>query len=228
MEKIGIIFDWDGVIVDSSIQHQKSWEALALEEKKVLPEGHFKKGFGRKNSYIIPEVLGWSTDPKEIERLADRKEELYREYVAKEGVKVLEGAREFLTELKKANIPFGIGSSTPRANIDLIIQREQLDGLFQVIISAEDVKQGKPNPEVFLKVAERLGVTPKNSLVFEDAYVGIEAALAGGMVAVAVATTHSADSFTNSHWVVNSLKNIDIPTLERLICSRQRQNRITV
>lgn len=216
---MGIIFDWDGVIVDSSLQHQKSWDELAIEEKKNLPEGHFKKGFGRKNSYIIPEVLGWSRDAQEIERLANRKEELYREIVAHNGVIVLEGVRELLIALKQKGIPFGIGSSTPRANIELILQREHLKDYFEVIVSAEDVKEGKPNPEVFLKVAQRLGVEPNKAIVFEDTQVGVDAARAGGMLAVAVATTCGGFFFTNSSLVVKSLKKVDIPMLESLVCS---------
>ena len=81
MSKFAAIFDWDGVVIDSSAQHEKSWELLAAETGRSLPTGHFKKGFGKKNQVIIQEILGWSYDPEEIRRLGDRKEELYRELV---------------------------------------------------------------------------------------------------------------------------------------------------
>ena len=93
MSTIGAIFDWDGVVIDSSAQHEKSWELLAAEIGKTLPPGHFKKGFGKKNQLIIPEILAWSNDPEEIERLGDRKEELYRELVGQGGMTVLPGAQ---------------------------------------------------------------------------------------------------------------------------------------
>ncbi|HET7238289.1 MAG TPA: hypothetical protein VFI76_04645, partial [Terrimicrobiaceae bacterium] len=89
MKTIGAIFDWDGVVIDSSVQHERSWELLSDEIGKALPPGHFKKGFGKKNQLIIPEILGWSHDPAEIERLGNRKEELYRELVAQGGMIVL-------------------------------------------------------------------------------------------------------------------------------------------
>ena len=70
----GVIFDWDGVVIDSSSLHEKSWERLAEESGNDLPEDHFKKGFGKRNAVIIPEILGWSKDPEVIELLGKRKE----------------------------------------------------------------------------------------------------------------------------------------------------------
>jgi beta-phosphoglucomutase-like phosphatase (HAD superfamily) len=119
LSTIGAIFDWDGVVIDSSAQHERSWELLAAEIGKALPPGHFKRGFGKKNQLIIPEILAWSDDPEEIERLGDRKEELYRELVGQGGMTVLPGARELLAMLKSSGIPRAVGSSTshqPRGN----------------------------------------------------------------------------------------------------------------
>ena len=93
MSKFAAIFDWDGVVIDSSAQHEKSWDLLAAETGKSLPAGHFKKGFGKKNQVIIQGVLGWSRDPEEIEGLGDRKEELYRELVRQGGVTILPGGQ---------------------------------------------------------------------------------------------------------------------------------------
>src|SRR5262245_44530692 len=115
----GAIFDWDGVIIDSSSHHEESWERLADETGKLLPDGHFKKGFGRKNEFIIPEILDWARDAAEIQRLSLRKEALYREVVAERGVDALPGVRVWLERLREANVPCVIGSSTHRANIEL-------------------------------------------------------------------------------------------------------------
>jgi HAD superfamily hydrolase (TIGR01509 family) len=186
----GAIFDWDGVIIDSSRCHEVSWDRLAKEEKQSLPEGHFKAGFGRKNEYIIPNILGWTNEEPEIQRLGLRKEELYRAVVAECGVVALPGTRTWLERLREAGVPCVIGSSTHRANIDLTLSQIGLGPFFQAIVSAEDVKVGKPNPEVFLKAAGKIGRDPRKCVVFEDAYAGLEAAAAGGMRRVAVATTH--------------------------------------
>ncbi|MDR0534890.1 MAG: HAD family phosphatase [Puniceicoccales bacterium] len=186
------IFDWDGVIVDSSSAHARSWELLASEEGLPLPEGHFKKGFGRKNEYIIPHILGWAveTDHAGIARLGARKEELYREVIASEGLVLLPGVRDLLGGLNCEKIPCAVGSSTHRENIELGIRILGLEGLFQGIVSSKDVTAGKPAPEVFLKAAASVGCAPGRGVVFEDALVGIEAGLAGGFKVVAVATTN--------------------------------------
>lgn len=190
MEKIGVLFDWDGVIIDSSRQHEESWERLAKEERCALPEGHFKAGFGKKNEWIIPNLLNWASDEAEIHRLSLRKEALYRDIVVEKGLHALPGVREFLIRLRDAGVPNCIGSSTHRENIATILHVLGFEGLFGGMVTAEDVKQGKPHPDVFLKAAEKTGCAPERCIVFEDAFAGIEAARAGGMKVVGVATTH--------------------------------------
>lgn len=187
---LGVLFDWDGVIIDSSAQHEESWERLATEERKNLPVDHFKKGFGMKNERIIPELLGWATTEAEIRRLSLRKEALYRDIVRERGIAALPGVAVFLHRLRDAGVPFSVGSSTHRENINTILNVLGFSGLFSGIVTAENVKQGKPHPDVFLKAAETIGRRPENCVVFEDAFVGIEAARAGGMKVVGVATTH--------------------------------------
>jgi beta-phosphoglucomutase family hydrolase len=198
LANLGVLFDWDGVIIDSSAQHEESWERLAKEERKFLPADHFKHGFGMKNEKIIPELLSWAeaADVAEIGRLSLRKEALYREIVRERGIEALPGVAVFLRRLRDAGVPFSIGSSTHRENIDTILDVLGFTGLFSGIVTAEDVKQGKPNPDVFLKAAEKIGRRPENCVVFEDAFVGIAAARAGGMKVVGVATTHPLGDLT--------------------------------
>jgi HAD superfamily hydrolase (TIGR01509 family) len=201
----GALFDWDGVIIDSSKHHEVSWERLAREAGRPLPEGHFKKGFGRKNEFIIPEILGWTRDAAEILRLSLRKEELYRTVVADRGLDPLPGVRTWLERLRDAGVPCAIGSSTHRANIDLSLGLIGLAEFFSAIVTAEDVSHGKPDPEVFLTAAARLDRLPERCVVFEDALVGIEAAHAGGMRVVAVATTHPLAQLTAADRAVRRL-----------------------
>jgi beta-phosphoglucomutase family hydrolase len=204
------IFDWDGVIIDSSAQHKKSWELLAEEEGRGLPDGHFKKGFGMKNESIIPGVLHWTGDPEEIDRLSERKEEIYRELLKKDGIKPLPGVRDFLEKLQAAGIPCVVGSSTLRINIETALDLTGLHRYFPNIISAKDVEHGKPNPEVFLKAAGRIGIPPERCVVFEDAHHGIEAALAAGMKAVGITSTHAKDTLEEAHRVVHSLEELSL------------------
>ena len=184
------IFDWDGVIIDSSRQHEESWERLSREIGKPLPEGHFKAGFGRKNEFIIPHLLNWEDREVEVRRLSLRKEALYREIVRERGLEPLPGVRTWLDRLAASGIPCAVGSSTHRENIEAALEMLGFREYFSKIVTSEDVSHGKPDPEVFLKAAEKLGMPPARCVVFEDAHVGIEAAQRAGMRVVAVATTN--------------------------------------
>ncbi|MDR2512254.1 MAG: HAD family phosphatase [Puniceicoccales bacterium] len=215
------IFDWDGVIVDSSTAHERSWERLANDEKLPLPDGHFKKGFGRKNEYIIPYILGWATptDTARIAHLGARKEALYREIIAEDGLAPLPGVSELLESLNRERIPCAVGSSTHRANIDLSIRVLGFQSLFAGIVSSEDVTNGKPAPDVFLKAAASVGCTPGHGVVFEDALVGIEAGLAGGFKVIAVATTNPENllATAGAHRVVHRLTAVSPTTVRELM-----------
>jgi beta-phosphoglucomutase family hydrolase len=208
MIRAGALFDWDGVVIDSSEKHERSWELLSAEIGRPLPPDHFLRGFGRKNQFIIPEILGWTHDPAEIQRLADRKEELYRELVRESGVKILPGARELLAALREAGLPRAIGSSTPRANLEAIFASTGLDEFFDAVVSAEDVVHGKPAPDVFLKGAELLRLPPERCVVFEDALFGIEAGHRAGMKVIAVATTNPIERLQHAERAVHSLEEI--------------------
>ena len=215
------IFDWDGVIVDSSAAHEQSWRLLAESEGLDLPADHFKRGFGRKNEYIIPHILGWAEegDTDDIARYGARKEELYREIIAAEGLDPLPGVRDLLEGLNRSGIPCAVGSSTHRKNIDLSIRVLKLDGLFQGIVSSEDVTNGKPAPDVFLKAAASVGCAPGRGVVFEDALVGVEAGLTGGFKVIAVATTNPEDviAASGAHRVVHRLTAINADLVRELI-----------
>jgi len=204
----GVIFDWDGVVIDSSAQHERSWELLAEEIGKPLPEGHFLKGFGKKNNVIIPELLNWSHDPAEIAALGERKEELYRELVRASGVHILPGARELLSALIEAGMPRSVGSSTPRSNLDAIFAATGLGALFDAVVCGDDVTKGKPAPDVFLLAASKLGLAPEDCLVIEDAHVGIQAARSAGMLVLAVATTNPLADLQYADAAVQSLAEV--------------------
>jgi HAD superfamily hydrolase (TIGR01509 family) len=211
----GAIFDWDGVIIDSSRHHEESWERLAREERRELPEGHFKAGFGRKNQYIIPEILGWARQQAEIDRISLRKEALYREVVREWGLESLPGVKTWLERLRDAGVPCAIGSSTHRPNIDLSLGILGFASFFSAIVAAEDVTLGKPDPQVFLVAASRIKRPPERCVVFEDAFVGIEAAKAGGMRVIGVATTNPPEALNDADCAVRRLDELQVDELAR-------------
>ena len=211
----GAIFDWDGVIIDSSRHHEKSWELLAQEEGLLLPPDSFRLGFGRKNQIIIPEIYRWTNDPVEIERIGNRKEAIYRELMAADHLEPLPGVREWLQALCDAGVPCAVGSSTPRANLDAALARLDIAHFFSTIVSAEDVTLGKPNPEVFLKAAARINRAPGCCVVFEDAHAGIAAARAAGMRVIGIASTHPPEELSQADLAVRSMSELSVEQVGR-------------
>ena len=214
--KPGALFDWDGVVIDSSKQHEESWELLAAEIGKPLPDDHFLRGFGMKNQVIIPRILGWSEDPDEIHRYSLRKEELYSEIVRERGIEPLPGVVALLQILQEHGVPCAVASSTHRENIETIFDAIGVREYFAAVVTAEDVAHGKPDPEVFLKSAEKIGRNPRHCVVFEDAHVGIEAGLAAGAKVIAVATTNPLHSLGKAHLAVASLQDVSWPLFRGL------------
>lgn len=214
-EDIGFIFDWDGVVIDSHAQHEESWKLLFDELGRPMPEGFFKRTFGMRNQQIIPMCFDFvrTDDHAEISRIGDRKEELYRKILRRDGITPLPGVVPLLQEMRSLNMPRAVGSSTPRKNIETVMTMAGLEGLFDAVVSAEDVTIGKPDPQVFLKGAQRIGREAARCVVFEDAHVGIEAGKRGGMKVVGLATTHPIASLTGADVALPSLEGASVASL---------------
>jgi beta-phosphoglucomutase family hydrolase len=210
------IFDWDGVIIDSSEHHIEGWRRFAKEENFVFPEHLFKQSFGMKNEEIIPKLWKWTDDPDEIRRIDRKKEALYRDIMKEKGLVALPGVYELLSLLKKNNVPCAIGSSAPMANIATGLEILDYGHFFQAIVSGEDVKLGKPDPQIFLTASFRLAVVPQRCIVFEDAKVGVAAAIAGNMKVVAVTNTYPAEDLSDADLIVPSLELVTLSALQNL------------
>jgi beta-phosphoglucomutase len=182
------IFDLDGVVVDTAKYHFLAWKALAEELGfEFTPENNERlKGVSRMQSLeILLKIGGLNFPEKEKLAMAERKNALYVSYIEKMTPdEILPGARQFLRELKANGIRTALGSASK--NAPMILERLQLSGMFDVVIDGNSISEAKPNPEVFLKGAEKLGVAPANCVVFEDAIAGIEAARNGGMQCVGI------------------------------------------
>lgn len=213
----GAVFDWDGVIVDSANLHQLSWEIMAQQEKKVFHPDSFVKGFGMTNEVIIPAILGWATDPEQIRRLAHEKEETYRRLVREKGLSALPGVEIFLRRLKDAGIPCVVGSSTERANLECAIDVLQLREYLPLMVAGDEVRHGKPEPDIFLKAAEKIRMPPSRCIVFEDAVAGIKAARAAGMKVVAVTTTRKAGDLQEADIIVGRLDLLTAESIQALL-----------
>jgi HAD superfamily hydrolase (TIGR01509 family) len=178
----------DGVLVDSADAHRRAWQELGRETGVCFSDALFARTFGQRNENIIPVWLG-EASPARVAKLGDRKEVLYRELVRQGAVLVYPGVGVLFAALRRCGARLAVASSGPRANVDMLMRQLGVTSVVHASLAAEDVKQGKPHPEVFLKAAERLRVPAEQCAVVEDSVHGVEAAKRAGMLAVAVLTT---------------------------------------
>ena len=209
-----VIWDLDGVIIDSAQEHLKAWQRLARETGVTFTEEQFWSTFGQRNDAIIPTVWG-AHPPERVRELADQKEAYFREFV-RETAAPLPGAIELLSALHDAGYAQALASSTPMANIQLISDVLGLRRYLSVLISGETVPHGKPAPDVFLKAAEELKVEPTKCLVIEDAVAGVEAAHAGGMRCIAVAGERDLPGLRKAEMVVRDLREVTVARIRQL------------
>jgi beta-phosphoglucomutase family hydrolase len=189
-ENRGVIFDLDGVLLDSAEFHKESWYRLAGELGIPYTDAFFVETFGMTNHAIIPRMVKREVPPGELDRLSERKEFLFREQ-AKGRISLFEGAIPLFEELKREGFRLALGTSTPESNVRFFYAELGLDRHLRAYTCSNDVNSGKPDPEVFLLAAERLGLPPARCVVVEDAVAGVQAANAGGMRCIAVTTTRT-------------------------------------
>lgn len=221
-----VIWDMDGVIADTALYHMQAWQK-ALRKKGVdFTEEDFQKYFGQRNEEIIGKVLGEEITKDEMDEIAIEKEESFRSLV-RPNVRLLPGVIDLMKVLSKNDFIMALASSTPMKNIQLLTQSLGIDRCFQSIISAEDVTEGKPNPQVFLLAAESLAIEPGNCIVIEDAVAGITAAKKAGMLCLAVTNTHPRERLVEADLVVDTLEAVTIESLIGLLNNRlKKENRV--
>jgi HAD superfamily hydrolase (TIGR01509 family) len=180
------LWDLDGTLVDSENYHWQSWRDVLTPEGLAITHEQFLASFGMKNDPIMREWLGAGYTPERAVRLAEAKEADYRRLVAEYGLQPKPWAKEWLTDLHAAGWKQAIVTSAPAANADVMLHALGLLSLFETVVTAEDVSAGKPDPEVFLTAASRLGVAPDRCIVVEDAMAGIEGARRAGMKSIGI------------------------------------------
>ena len=210
-----VLWDLDGTLADSSEYHWRSWQTALEAEGVKITEANFLASFGQRNHEILTNWLGAAADPERIMRVGDAKEAYYRHLIATEGLTPLPGVIKWVRALHATCWSQAIASSAPRLNVELMHRTLDFAGLIDTLVGAEDVRMGKPNPEVFLVAAHRLGVSPNRCVVIEDAWAGIEAARRAGMHSVKVGggAAHAADV------VVQSLSDLPADAFDRLVGS---------
>lgn len=220
------IFDLDGTLIDSFDAHWRSWHGMCARHGVALTHERFVRSFGMRNDRIIG--LYWGEDGHEppaadvAARLADEKEALYREIVAR-SFPAMAGGRELLERLHAAGWMLAVGTSGPPENLRVAVDGLGASRWFHAEVCGMDVAHGKPAPDIFLKAAERLGVPPARCVVVEDAVPGIEAAHAAGMPCVAICSMgHTHEELASAERVIDRFDELTAGSLRALLDAGMR------
>lgn len=212
---LAVIFDMDGVIVDTADFHFKSWQYAFKKAGVDFKRKDFTGLFGRRNDAIIRTVLKREVSPQEIEQIAGEKEKYFLENVAGH-VSAFPGAIELIKDLAGMGIKTAIASSAPPENIQLLLSSLDIKQYFQQFVSGIEVTESKPSPLIYLLAARKLGIAPENCIVFEDAVAGVTGAKRGGMHCVGFTSTNSRENLQEADLVVDSLEEVSVSSLVKL------------
>ncbi|MFB3779520.1 MAG: HAD family hydrolase [Bryobacteraceae bacterium] len=189
MSGLGLIFDLDGVIVDSNPVHTVSWRVYLRRCGMEPPENFERRMYGLRNDDIVRDLFGAGLDPAEVSRHGSDKEALYRELMRPVlHEHLVPGLVSFLERHRE--VPMAVATNGERANAEFVLEGGEVRRYFRVVVDGGQVSRPKPDPEIYLRAAELLGMPPADCIVFEDSVAGVEAARAAGTRVVALTTTH--------------------------------------
>jgi beta-phosphoglucomutase len=201
---LALIFDLDGVIVDSNPLHREAWATFNRRYGLETTEAMLQGMYGRRNDQIVRDFFGDGLPPEEVAARGAAKEELYREMVGSRIEQILvPGLRSFLDFYHGA--PIAVASNAEPENVNFLLDRAGLRPYFRVVVDGHQALHPKPHPEIYQRAAALLDIAPANCIVFEDSHTGIAAARAAGMRVIGIRTTEvnlpgtdiTADNFLN-------------------------------
>lgn len=220
MRQLAVIFDLDGVLVDSYEAHFVSWSRLYGELGVAYSEAAFAADFGRTSRDILRRQFGEQLSEERICALDERKEALFRD-VLREKFPAMDGAVELIDSLAADRVSLAVGSSGPPENIELCLEKLGRRQKFGVVVTGLDVQRGKPDPQVFQLAAQRLEVPVSSCAVVEDAVHGVEAANRAGMISIGLTGTTGRERLSSATLVVDSLRELTTNRIRELVTKRR-------
>jgi len=215
-----VIFDADGVLIDSYRAHFEAWKAMGRRLGRDLPEQRFAGTFGMRNEDLMPLLWDDAVAPEDVPAWSDWKEATYRKILLRD-FPAMDGARELIDALRAAGFRLAVGSSGPPENVAACLRGLDRADAFDATVDGSEVSRGKPEPEVFLTAAAKLGVAPGRCAVVEDAVAGLEAAKRAGMAAVGLTGTNIRETLaSHADRVVDSLRDLTPEAIAALIDGR--------
>lgn len=216
MNLFGVVFDMDGVIVDTNPYHKISLKQFCEKYGyHFSDEELIKRIYGRTNNEWITNLFGKLSKERLLE-LGEEKEAMFRA-LYKDAIAPVAGLKLFLEKLSNQKIPCAIGTSAPRSNVDFVLNNTGLRNYFPVILDQSHVEHGKPNPEIYLKTAQALTLAPAQTIVFEDSLSGIEAAQRAGARVVGVTTTHTPAELKHCDLVIPDFTQLELESLAMIL-----------
>lgn len=216
MRDFAIIFDMDGVIVDTNAFHKKAIHQFCRKYGFELTEEQLRTSvYGRTNKDWITNLFGTLSE-NQLQSYADEKEHLFRELYAPH-IKPVKGLVAFLEKLVNASIPRAIATSAPRANVDFVLDKTMLGKYFDTILDERMVTYGKPNPEIYLKTARALGLPNDRCIVIEDSLSGVTAGVNSGSKVIGITTTHTREELTEASFIINDFDELSLLNLTDIL-----------
>ena len=216
-QNMAVIWDVDGTIVDTAELHFQAWHTVFAKMGFNFSYENFRKDFGMRNDMVIRNFLGEHLIGQDVHAISDEKNRIYRDALQPSTLRPMSGAIALLEALYMHGIPMAVASSATCQNIEIVLRVLGIQHMFQAIVSGEEVFHGKPNPEIYQKAANKLQIEARHCVVIEDAIGGITGACAAGMHSIGVAVNHPPSSLQAADVVVNTLSQISVTDIEKLI-----------
>lgn len=202
------IWDLDGTLVNTEQAHFESWRSLLHEYGRDLDYAEFRPTFGRRNDDVLTHHFGFDPNDVDIDALGRRKESFFLADLEKNGVRCQLGAEELVNHFSKLGFSQAIASSAPRENIDFIVRRLPFSSTFEAIVSAEEIRHGKPAPDIVLKAAEGLNVPVSRAVVLEDAPAGVASGKSAGAKVLAIEAAFNRELLQQADLIVKSFEEV--------------------
>lgn len=220
-----VIFDMDGVLIDSNPFHLRIWKAFLAQHRIAFnPETLGAQIFGQRDDKALRMFFGADLADDQAARWSEELEHNFRE-AFRAHAKPLPGVAELIRECQARAIPMAVASSAMKKNVDFVVDALELKSYFQAIVSGDEVSHPKPDPEIYLAAASHLGVEPSRCVAFEDSPIGIEAVVRAGMKCVAIASTFAMENLrkeTCAHLVVRTFEDLNVERLRALFAVPHR------
>lgn len=212
----GIIFDMDGTMIDNMMIHHEAWQEKLAELGLVMDLEEVRKSIHGINQEILKRLFGDRFTDEDRHRISAEKEAAYRR-IFLPTLKLIDGLPQFFSEIQQVGMPMAIGTAAPPENVDFVLDNLGLRPLFGAVFHSKSVSKGKPDPEIFIKAANGIGLNPDECIVFEDSPTGVEAAFRAGSPTVVVTTTHPPEEFAQFSHILKFISNYNALNLKDLI-----------